>query len=108
MWLLFYVFVDFRAVEIPAHFFYIYTMGKFGRRITLCGGLLICGFSCLAAGLVPQGKIINISSLESVCKEILIESLDEIKLADITAFIIESESYGFQQPYKRRVLLSAC
>ena len=60
------------------------------------------------AGLVPQGKIINISSLESVCKEILIESLDEIKLADITAFIIESESYGFQQPYKRRVLLSAC
>ena len=51
-----------RLVEIPAHFFYIYTMGRFGRRITQCGGLLICGFACLAAGLVPSGNRGRISN----------------------------------------------
>jgi len=41
-------------VEMPGHFFFIWTMKRFGRRITTCGGLLICGFACLAAGLVPN------------------------------------------------------
>jgi len=41
-------------VEVPSHFGSIYFMGKIGRRPTLCGGLLISGFACLAGGLVPQ------------------------------------------------------
>jgi len=45
-------------VEIPSHFFYIYMMGKAGRRATLCGGLFICGLACLAAGLVPKDPYI--------------------------------------------------
>lgn len=45
-------------VEIPSHFFYIYMMGKAGRRATLCGGLFICGLACLATGLVPKDPYI--------------------------------------------------
>jgi len=41
------------VVEIPACIFGGYLMGVVGRRITVCGSLLIGGLACLATGLVP-------------------------------------------------------
>jgi len=43
-------------VEVPSHFLSTYLMDKIGRRPTLCGGLLIAGFACLAGGLVRKDQ----------------------------------------------------
>jgi len=46
------------VIEIPAYFFGIFAMTKFGRRFTLVASLLITGLSCLATGLVPTDPAI--------------------------------------------------
>jgi len=53
------------VIEIPAQICVILAMNKAGRRITLSGGLILCGISCLATGLVPKDPAIYqiISSL---------------------------------------------
>ena len=51
-----YVDVVIRLVDIPAYVSVLFLMRKAGRRITLSGGLVFGGLSCLITGLVPTGK----------------------------------------------------
>ena len=42
-------------VEVPAYTFLIFTLNRWGRKIILCGCMLVAGFSLLAILLVPAG-----------------------------------------------------
>lgn len=43
-------------MEFPACIAGIFMMSKLGCRPTLSGGLILCGFTCLITGIVPEGK----------------------------------------------------
>ena len=44
-----------RLVELPGYFIGMYCMDKLGRRISVCGSIVVGGFACLATGLLPEG-----------------------------------------------------
>ena len=51
------VFVNFILViliEIPANFFCVYAMDKFGRKPLLVFSQILAGVSCIAAGLMTE------------------------------------------------------
>jgi len=41
------------VAEVPSYLIGIFVMNRYGRRITLSGGLLLSGLACLITGLVP-------------------------------------------------------
>ena len=41
-------------VEIPANFFCVYAMDKFGRKPLLVFSLILAGVTCIAAGLLAE------------------------------------------------------
>lgn len=43
-------------MSFPGDILALYFLGKFGRRMPLAYGYLICGAVCVAAGYVPEGK----------------------------------------------------
>ena len=49
----------FRVAEVPSYLIGIFVMNRYGRRITLSGGLLLSGLACLITGLVPGGEAFN-------------------------------------------------
>lgn len=42
------------AVEFPAYFFLLYTLNRWGRRILLCGCMLVAGLMLLLTMAIPQ------------------------------------------------------
>jgi hypothetical protein len=47
-------------VEIPGYTLAWIAMNRFGRRRTLCGSLLLCTATCVAAVFVPQGAVFTV------------------------------------------------
>merc|ERR1712071_267824 len=47
------------VAEVPSYLIGIFVMNRYGRRITLSGGLLLSGLACLITGLVPEGEAFN-------------------------------------------------
>ena len=45
-----------RLVELPAYIIGAYVINRTGRRITICGSIVLSGIACLAIGFVPDGK----------------------------------------------------
>jgi len=43
-------------VELPAYIIGAYVINRTGRRITICGSIVLSGIACLAIGFVPDGK----------------------------------------------------
>lgn len=43
-------------IEIPAHLFALLLVNKIGRRWSMCGSLILAGFSCIATELIPIGN----------------------------------------------------
>jgi len=41
-------------IELPGYFIGMYCMDKLGRRISVCGSIVVGGFACLATGLLPE------------------------------------------------------
>lgn len=51
-------------VEIPGYTLSWITMNKIGRRWSLAGSLLLCAFTCVAGGFVPQGILQHLFIIE--------------------------------------------
>lgn len=45
-------------IEMPAYVITYAVVDRIGRKVTLCGSLIICGLTCLLGEFVPLGKLI--------------------------------------------------
>lgn len=44
------------AVEVPAYTFLILTLDKWGRKLILCGAMILAGLCLIATVFVPYGE----------------------------------------------------
>lgn len=52
----YYNFILSNVIEIPAHILALLLVNKIGRRWSMCGSLILAGFSCIAIEMVPTDE----------------------------------------------------
>ena len=54
------------VVEVPSYFIVMYTMERWGRRLSLCATMLLGGLACVSCILVPKGQSMDRTSDSSI------------------------------------------
>ena len=65
-------------VEIPANFFCIYAMDKFGRKPLLVFSQILAGVACIAAGLLTEYSDISWLPVSNYCSYVSTTNLTYI------------------------------